>query len=288
MKQFFLAAALCFSSLAIAQDLPQKSPKSIFTQRVGLTDIEIEYSRPSAKGRGIFGDLVPYKKLWRTGANKATKITFSTPVNIGGQLVEAGSYSIFTNPNPRVWSVVLNTETELWGTADYNPEMNVAKIEANVIPIPMKVETFTIQVSNIKTGSATLEFMWENTLVSIPLEVDYKTLAEKNIDEAIETSEDDRWRVYRNAANYYFSEGIKTELAIKYCEKSIKSKGDEWYSYYLMSQILASNQEYKKAIQSAEKSIKVGTRASGKAGKEFGYTEMIVTKIESWKKERDK
>ncbi len=150
---------------------PQPSQTATFSQKVGFTDVTIVYSRPSAKGRTIMGGLVPYGKLWRTGANLATKITFSDDVKIAGQSLAAGSYAIFTIPGENEWTVIFNKNWEQGGTANYKESEDVLRVKVESVKMSVNVETFLIDINNVKPTSATLDIVWENTVVPIPLEV---------------------------------------------------------------------------------------------------------------------
>ncbi len=274
---------LSFTISSSAQDLPQPSPKSKLEQRVGLTDITIEYSRPSVKGRKIFGELVPYGELWRTGANLNTTVEFSTPIIIQNELIEAGKYSLITIPSEDNWVIIFNKNTENWGTFDYNEEADRMRIEVGGEKYGEFVETFVINVGNIANESAEIQLIWDRTKISIPFEVEVKELAEQNIQIAIELADEDgRWRVYRNAASYYYNNKTNLEKAMYYMEESLNSKDDNWYSYWLYAQILAELGDYRNAINYGEEAINVRRRSMGKKKRELSYQEMMMTTIEKW------
>lgn len=167
--------ALLLALQVDAQSKPAASPLGKVYQRVGVTDIEVTYSRPSAKDRTIFGEggLVAYGNLWRTGANAATAISFSTDVTIGGKKVAAGEYSLFSVPGKEKWTIILNADPKLRGTTNYDSKKDVARFEVNAASdFPVKVETMTILFSDVKDTSASLGIFWENTAVGIPIEVE--------------------------------------------------------------------------------------------------------------------
>tara|TARA_R110002050_G_scaffold2603_5_gene14847 strand:- start:8758 stop:9615 length:858 start_codon:yes stop_codon:yes gene_type:complete len=278
---FILALGL---SVANAQELPAPSPSATLSQRVGLTDFTVEYSRPGVKEREIFGELVPYNKVWRTGANKATSIEFNTDVNFAGKAVAAGKYSIFTMPGEGKWSFMLNKETELWGANDYNPELDVLKI--TVIPTEGEMtETFTIDFTDISTNGAALELRFANTVVSVPFEVETSEKAMSNIKNALANSPKDKlWMVNRNAANYYLNNGLDTEEALKFIETSVKLNEDNWYSHYVHGEILSTLGRNKEAVAAAKRAMEIGQNESEAAGKEFGYTEMLSEAMAKWSK----
>jgi hypothetical protein len=154
-------------------EFPAPSPAATFKQQVGITDISVEYSRPSMRGRKIFGGLVPYGEVWRTGANSATKITFSTDVKFGGADVAAGTYALFTIPAEGEWTVILNNVTGQWGSYAYNAANDVTRISVKPTALPNPIDTFSIGVSNLSAeGSATLYLMWEKVRVPVEIKTD--------------------------------------------------------------------------------------------------------------------
>ena len=168
---FTFALTLMFSVNAQIET-PQPSPFAKVEQKVGLTDVTLEYSRPSMRGREVFGNLVPYGKLWRTGANKNTMITFSNPVIIAGQELKAGSYAIFITPNESSWDVVFYSDINNWGTpGKWDATKVAAKTTVNTMKMPMQVETFTITFDNLTNASAELGFIWGNTMANVKFEV---------------------------------------------------------------------------------------------------------------------
>ena len=268
---------------AQAQELPAPSPTATLSQRVGLTDVTIVYSRPSVKGREIFGDLVPFDKLWRTGANMNTTVEFSSDVTIAGKKLPAGKYSMFTIPSADSWEVIFNSKNDHSGTNGYSEENDVirTKVEAETSEM---TETFTIDVNDIQSESASIVLMWDKTKVAIPFTFDVKEAAMANIDKALaDSDEEGKWRVYRNAANYYYNNKMDMDKALDYMDKSIAAYKTSWYSYYLRAEILAEKKMYKEAIKAAEMAKEVGMKSSKTDGTEFGYNEMIDNAIASWK-----
>lgn len=168
----FTAGLLCTTGL-LAQTprakAPAPSPACTLKQRVGLTDIEIVYSRPGVKGRTIFGGLVPYDKVWRTGANEATRITFSTAVKFNGADVPAGTYGLFTIPGKDEWTVILNKTPSQWGAFHYDEKADLLRVKATPVTLADPVETFTIDINDLRDDSATLDLVWEKTRVPVKL-----------------------------------------------------------------------------------------------------------------------
>lgn len=282
MKKYLytLALPLAMSLSAQAQDLPQPSPSAELEQTVGLTHFTIQYSRPSAKGREIFGGLVPYNKVWRTGANKATSIEFDTPVRFGSEDLPAGKYSLFTIPTEENWTIIFNQNTELWGAGDYEQAEDAARITAQVENDPM-TETFTISFENVAEQSADLVMEWAEKKVIIPIEVATREVALGNIKKAIaEADQENQWRVFRNAANYYLNNDIDNAMALDYIDRSIAAKRDSWYSHYIEAQIHQKMGNQEEAWKSANMAIEVGQKTAREAGENFGYAEMIMSNIE--------
>ena len=169
-KILLLSAIFCYSFISGQIKTPQPSPTATITQKVGVYNISVEYSRPGAKGREIFGGLVSYGKMWRTGANKATKITFNENCVFGGAKVKKGSYSLFTIPGEKEWKVVLNKNTELWGVGEYDEENQVCSIVAKAINTKDFTESFTIDFGTFQSFSAIMSLKWANTKIDIKIE----------------------------------------------------------------------------------------------------------------------
>jgi hypothetical protein len=171
-----LATGLVTAGVLFAQgqnnQKPAASPACTLKQRVGLTDIEIVYSRPGVKNRKIFGGLVPYGEVWRTGANAATQISFSKPVKLNGADVPAGTYSLFTIPGETEWTVILNKTVKQWGAFKYDEKADFVRVKATPVTLAEPVETFTIDINDIRDDSATLNLIWDKTRVPVKLTVE--------------------------------------------------------------------------------------------------------------------
>lgn len=284
MKHKLFALALACSSVMVAQELPMPSPTATLEQRIGLTDFTIHYSRPGVKEREIFGNLVPYDKLWRTGANANTTIEFNTDVSFAGKTVSAGKYSLFTIPGEKEWTIILNKKTDHGGTVGYDEKNDIIRFDIEPVSGDM-TESFTIEFDDIRNETATLVIDWEKTEVEIPLRVEVMDKAQENIKNALSTaSKEDEWKVYRNAANFYHNNDIEAKKALDYIDKSIAANDQSWYSYWLKAEILAGQEKYEEAVASAEKAKDVGMREAKEKGSEFGYAEMIDGGISTWKK----
>jgi len=273
MKNILTSLAVLATIAAGAQDLPQPSPSTHLEQRVGLTDITLDYSRPSVNGRVIFGDLVPFGSHWRAGANQNTKVTFSKPVTIAGTDVAAGTYSLSMIPNKGTWTVILNTKTDMWGVDGYSQEQDVLRVEVTPQAIA-PVETMRMSLENITVSNAEIVLDWSDVRIALPVELNTMELATANIDAAI-AAEPENWRVYRNAANFYNQNNIELATALTYMEKSIALNPDSWYSYYLYAQVLAKNDRKKEAKKAASKALEMGRAESAKNNAPFNYADTI-------------
>ncbi len=273
MKKILTSLAILAVFAAGAQELPQPSPSTHLEQRVGLTDITLDYSRPSVNGRVIFGDLVPFGSHWRAGANQNTKVTFSKPVTIAGTQVAAGTYSLSMIPNKGAWTVILNTKTDMWGVDGYSQEEDVLRTEVTPQAIP-SVETMRLSLENISVSKAEIVLDWSDVRIALPVELNTMELAMANIDAAI-AAEPENWRVYRNAANFYNQNNIELAKALTYMEKVIELNPDNWYNYYLYAQVLAKNDRKKEAKKAANKALEMGRADAAKNNAPFNYADTI-------------
>jgi len=278
MKHLKLIILLC-SSLAVAQiQTPQPSPSTTLEQVVGLTEVKIEYSRPAMRARTIMGDLVPYGSLWRTGANKNTTLSFSDPVTVGGQALAAGTYALFTRPGKSLWEVFFYTETENWGT----PQEWQSKSVAAVIEVPTKSlaepeESFTISINELTNTGANIHLSWENTRVTLPLEVptDEKTMASiKETMKGTPKAED----LYQ-AAVYYRESGRDLQTAKKWIGKAIEMDPGKYWMYRQQALILADLNKKEAAIKAAQSSLELAEKAGNQ-----DYVRLNTKAIEEWSK----
>lgn len=225
MKTMIKTATFCFIFLYAtlnvnAQSLtPQASSGQTIEQGFGLGKISLSYFRPNVKGRTVFGDLVPYGKVWRTGANSATTITFSEDVSMGGQKITAGKYGLFTIPGEKEWTIILNKDAAQWGSYTYKEDQDVVRLKVKSFAITPKVETFTIQFTNVTPGSLDLLLSWENTGVSIPFAVDFDEKVMANIDAAMKTDK----KPYFPAAMYYYENNKDLKKALEWATEAEKA-----------------------------------------------------------------
>ena len=257
---------------------PQPSPKATVEQRVGLTDISIEYSRPGVRGRTIFGDLVPFGKTWRTGANSNTKVTFSSDVSIDGQTLNAGSYGLYTVPNENSWEVMFYSESDNSGVPrDWDNTKVVAKTSVEVYSMPMNVETFTITFDDVSGTSATLGILWEKTYVGIKLEVPTDKLVSETIDAVMAASPEAG--DYYNAAIYYRQQDLDIKKANEWMEKAMSlTEKPAFWQLRQQSLIYAKMGDTEKAIAVAEKSLELSKAAGNEA-----YVKMNTQSLAEWK-----
>ena len=283
MKKLIYAVAFMLATFAIEAQVktPQPSPKTTVQQVVGLTDVTLDYSRPSAKGRTIFGDLVPFGKLWRTGANLNSMITFSDDVTIDGKALPKGKYALFTVPKADTWEIIFYKTTDNWGTPEEFKESDVA-LRANAKPIltDRRVETFTLSIGNITNDAADLEIAWEKTFVALKFEVPSKKAAMASIAKVLAgpTAGD-----YFSAAQYYYQANIDHNKALEFINKAIGmvKPGDDapFWHLRLKSLIQAKLGDKKGAIETAKLSL-----AGAQKEKNDDYVKMNNDSIKEWSK----
>ena len=254
---------------------PQPSPSSKITQKVGLTDVTVEYSRPSMRGRKVMGNLVPYGKLWRTGANQNTMISFSTAATIGDSTLEPGTYAVFTTPGESSWDVYFYTDTNNWGTPQEWDESKVAATyKAEVYNMEAPVETFTITIDDLHNSGATLGLLWENTYVGVPFTVPAKEMTMKSIESVMNgPSAND----YFAAASFYFQEGEDLGKAKEWIDKAVSMNSNAFWMMRLQSLIYAKMGDKKGAIAAAKKSL-----AGAKAANNADYVKMNEDSLKEW------
>jgi tetratricopeptide (TPR) repeat protein len=249
---------LSFGSNAQQLKTPASSPLQTLEQNFALSTIKIEYSRPSAKGRTVFGDLVPFGKIWRTGANASTKVTFGEDVTIQGNALPAGTYAMYTIPNRDSWEILFYSDLKLGGNvADYNPENEVLRVKASVNPYPIKTETFTINVAEITASAAAIEILWENTRIALNVTADIDSKIMKNIETALAADN----RPYFQAATYYHDNNKDLAKALEWANKAIELNPKAFYMVHLKAKIQLKMKDYKGAIATAEQSIALSKEA---------------------------
>lgn len=276
-----IGLSLLFISLVLGvhaqMQTPQPSPISMMEQMVGLTEVKVEYSRPSMRERTVFGDLVPYDKLWRTGANKNTIISFSDDVQIGDKALKAGSYAIFSKPGEAVWEVIFYSDTENWGTPkNWDASKVAASIKTEVQKMPMKVETFTITFDDLTNNSTNLGILWEDAYVAVPIAVPTTAKAQKSIEMVMAGPSG---RDFYSAASYYFEEGLDMNKAKEWIDKAVAmdTEGKQYWVHRKQSLINAKLGDSKAAIASAKKSLVAAKEAGNQ-----DYVKMNEDSLKEW------
>jgi hypothetical protein len=256
---------------------PQPSPSSKIEQTVGLTNVTLEYSRPSMRGRVVFGDLVPYGQLWRTGANANSKITFSDNVIIDGQELKKGTYAIYTIPYEKTWNVLFYNDATNWGNPQKWDDSKVAaKTTVAIQPMDMKVETFTLSIDDIENGSAVLGILWENVYVGVKFEVPTDKTALKSIETVMAgpTKND-----YFQAATYFHTEGKDLKQALVWIKKATEGSDPAFWYLRRMSLIQADLGDKTGAIATAKLSLAGAEKANN-----ADYVKMNKESIAAWSK----
>lgn len=279
MKKILLSLIVIASSFSLSAQIetPQPSPSAKIEQAVGLTDLTIEYSRPSAKGRKIFGNLVPFGKVWRAGANANTKVTFSDDVTIDGKEVKKGTYALYVKPMAANWEVFFYSDTNNWGTPKEWDETKVAaKTTVKTVAMPMNIETFTISVDDLTNNSAVIGLLWENTYAGVKVNVPTDKKASKSIDKVMAgPSAGD----YYSSAAYYLSEGKDINKAKEWIDKAVDMTKDKPRFWYLRRQSLihAKAGNKKGAIKAAKASLKYAEEAGN-----ADYIKMNKDSLKEW------
>ena len=262
-----LATSLFAQAAAPKIDFPAASPAATVKQRVGLTDVEISYSRPSMKGRTIFGGLVPYDQVWRTGANTATNITFSTAVKLNGTTVPAGKYELFSIPGKTEWTVIIHKDMSQWGAYTYDAKNDVARVKVTPVTYPVSVESFAIGLADLRDESATLYLLWDKTRVPVKLEVEVASIIVPQIEAAMAG---EGKKPYGQAAIFYLEHNLDLKKAAAWMDISIvENPKFAFYSTYHKARILAKMGDKEGALAAARKSIELASKEVGSVKDEY-------------------
>ena len=259
LKIFFttIAAVILFSADAQLKT-PAPSPPQTIKQDFGLSAIELSYSRPGMKGRKIFGDLVPYGKIWRTGANNATTITFGDDVIIGGTKVPAGKYGLLTIPDKDNWTLIITKQLDITtNISAYKQDQDAVRVIVNPMKMKESMETFTMQFANIKPTSCELDLMWDNIAVAMPITTDVETKVMAQIDQLMNKDN----RPYYNAALYYLENGKDLKQALVWFDKAAEQQPDAYWVQHQRANCLAKLGKKEEAKAAAEKSIALAKTA---------------------------
>lgn len=281
MKKLLLLIAIGFTASLNAQILtPKASPAAKMQQKVGLADIQIEYSRPGAKGRVIFGDLIPFGQMWRLGANENTKITTSEALIIGKDTLNAGTYGLFAKPGPTNWELYFYADYSNWGLPEpWDPKKVVLQASVVVQKTQDFQENLAISLDALTNNGGTLLICWENTKVSLPFSLNTKAKVLASIDK---TMAGPAANDYHAAATYYFNENIDLKTALEWSTKAVALRGPSAYwMTRLKAQLQAANGDYKGAIETA----KISNEAA-KADGDDAYVRANEKSIAEWSKNR--
>lgn len=248
-----ILAAFVFSLHVNAQTLkvPAASPAQTIKQDFGLSTIEISYSRPGVKNRTIFGDIVPYNVVWRTGANSATTITFGDTVVIGGVKVNPGKYGILSIPGEKEWTIIFSKSTSVTSPDAYKPEEDIVRVKVAPTALTSRVETFTIQLDKVKPTSCELQLIWDKTMVSVPVSTEIDARIMKDIQKMVIGD----MRPYAAAANYYMENQKDLKQALIWYEKALETYPTAYWVWHQKANCYAKLGMKKEAIETANKSI---------------------------------
>ena len=263
--------------------IPQPSPTATLKQRVGITDIEITYSRPGLTGRKAFGmregkSIEAWGEVWRVGANNATRVTFSTPVKVGGTEVPAGTYGLFAQLGEMEWTVILSKMSKTWGAYAYDAKDDVVRVPVKVQKLTEPVETFTIDLNDIRDESATLNLLWENTRVAVPLAFDVVGPVSAQIEAYM--ASDAAKKPYLNAAMFYLDHHLDLTKALAWADAAIAAQPDGYYIIYRKAKIQAAMGDKAGAIATANKSMEMAKADKSPAGPEYvNLNEMLLASL---------
>jgi Protein of unknown function (DUF2911)/Tetratricopeptide repeat len=259
MKKLLIAAfAVCALFTADAQlRTPAPSPTQTIKQDFGLSTVELSYSRPAMKGRKIFGDLVPFGSVWRTGANQATTLTFGEEVIIGGKKIPAGKYGLLSIPDKTSWTLIISKQTDVTSPAAYKQDMDVVRVTAETMKTKDNVESFTMQFADVKPTSCALHIMWEGTAVALPITVDVETKVMGQIDQLMNKDN----KPYFNAAMYYLDNGKDLNQALSWFDKAVEMQPTAFWIHHQRANCLAKLGKKAEAKVAAEKSKELAAAA---------------------------
>lgn len=254
MKKIFAICLLliCFSVKA-QLNIPEPSPSASFTQILGFTKVKVDYARPGVKGREVFGKMIPYGEIWRTGASDCSTISFNDELTIGGKKIAKGKYSLFSIPNTEQWTIILNTDTTLHGTGGYDEKKDVLRFTVKPEKSPRFYETFTIELSDIVKDNGMFYILWENTMVKFDLLSSAKDRILADIDNKINKLKTENSKLYYQAAEYYYNQRMELDQANIWIAKAGMMEADNFYYPNLQAKILENQGKFAEAIPVAKK-----------------------------------
>jgi Protein of unknown function (DUF2911) len=254
------AMLLLYAGTTLAQGIkmPAPSPTQTIKQDFALSNIELSYSRPLKNGRVIMGDLVPYGKVWRTGANSATTITFGEDVKFGGVAVKAGKYGLLTIPGAQSWTVILTSSLDVTSPAAYKQENDIARVQVKPVATPFAQESFTIGFENVRSNSVVLALSWDKTKVPVVIGADIDDKITAQINDAMQSADK---KPYFQAAVYYYENGKDLTKAVEWINEAAAQSPDAFWVWYQKARINAKAKNVKVAKEAAQKSIELATTA---------------------------
>jgi hypothetical protein len=252
-KIIFSIAATCTFITVNSQSIktPLPSPPQTIKQDFGISSIELSYSRPGVKGRKVFGDLVPFGKVWRTGANNATTITFADSVIVGTTKILAGKYGLLTIPDKESWIIIITKSTDVTSPGDYKQENDVARVIVKSSSLKDKVETFTMQFANVKSGTCDLQLIWDYTTVTLPISTDVEAAVMKQIDNAMNKDN----KPYYQAGLFYLENGKDLNQALAWFDKAVELQPNAYWIHHQRANALAKLGKKDEARAAAQKSL---------------------------------
>ena len=256
IKKLLLCAAigaLSYTTNAQQIKMPAPSPTQTIKQDFGLSSIELNYSRPGMKARKIYGDLVPFGKVWRTGANNATTLTFGDEVIIGGTKIPAGKYGLLTIPDKDKWTIIITKQTDVTNPSAYKQEMDVVRVSAKAETLSNVYETFSMQFQNVKPTSVDLAITWDKTSVSLPITTDVDSKVMAQIQNAVEKDN----RPYYQAAMYYLDTNKDLNQALVWFDKAVEQTPNAYWVHHQRANALAKLGKKEEAKKSAARSMEL-------------------------------
>ena|SRR6186713_2886516 len=251
-----LAVATLFATNAQTIKTPAASPTQTIKQDFGIGTIELSYSRPGIKGRKIYTDLAPAGKVWRTGANQATTLTFSDEVSIGGTKVAAGKYGLLSIPDKTEWILILTKQLDVTNPAAYKQENDIVRVKAKPTSLATPIETFTMQFANVKPSSTDLQLMWDHVAVSLPITSDIDKKVMNQIDDIMNKDN----RPYYQAGLYYLESGKDVKQALTWLDKAVQQQPEAFWIHHQRANALVKLGRKDEAKQSAQKSMELAKK----------------------------
>jgi Protein of unknown function (DUF2911) len=254
-KIITISIGICIMALGTTAQVKMPAPSTTQTikQDFALGAMELTYSRPNAKGRKVFGDLVPYDKLYRTGANAATRLRFTEPVEIGGKKIDSGTYVLYTIPTAESWEIIINKGLTNWGTDGYKESEDVCRFKVMPTKMKTKLETFTMQFANVLPESCELHILWEKTAVAIPIMANIKEKIRAQIEAAMLTDKKPYWQ----AAQFYNEYDDNKPKALEYATKATEANPKAYWIWLYKARLQKDLGDIAGAKASATKSMEL-------------------------------